>query len=127
MTMHQMYDFVRWIMEDSNFTLEQKLRATKDIKRDIRRIMKPLNTNPFDETYHYRDEYGDSCYTKEFFEYPFTDEEKEKFIENQWQTIHSAYDCTGLMFSTSIRICNFKEPNSFGAMSCVYHFMSRDV
>lgn len=127
MTIHQMYSFVKFIMEDSDFTLEQKLRATKDLKRDIRRIMKPLNTDPFEEIWHYRDEYGDSCYTKEFFDVTFTEEEKEEFIKDQWRHIYSLYDCTGKLFTTSIRVINFKEPNSFGAKSCVYHFMSRDV
>ena len=89
--------------------------------------MKPLNTDPFEETCYCRDEYGDSLYTKEFFNTPFTDEEKDEFIEDQWQRICSPYDCTGKLFTTSIRICYFKEPNSFGAMSVVYHFLSRDV
>jgi hypothetical protein len=122
-----MYSFVKWIMEDSDFTQEQKLKATKDIKRDIRRVMCPINTDLFEETVHYRDEYGESCYTKEFFEQTFSDEDKEEFIKDQWRHICSPYDCTGLRFTTSIRIINFKEPNSFGARSVVYHFMGLDV
>ena len=127
MTINQMYSFVKWIMEDSDFTKEQKLKATKDIKKDIRRIMKPFNPDPFEETYHYRDDYGERFYIKEFFDYTFSEEEKEEFVKSQWQRVNCPWDCSGQRFTTSIRICNFKEPNSFGAMSCVYHFMSLDV
>ena len=132
MDIRKEYFLINWIMNSPEskslgLTREQKLKFTKYSKEQIRKYMKPLNTDPFAETYHYRDEYGESYYTKEFFKYPFTEEEKEEFIEDQWRRINSPWDCTGMVFTTSIRICNFKEPNSFGAMSCVYHFLSRDV
>lgn len=121
------YSIIREVMNDDDLTLEQKLKFTKIFKQDLRKVLKPLNINPFEETYHYTDECGESYYIKEFFDEPFTEEEKEEFIKDQWRRIYSPYDCTGLAFTQSIRICNFKEPNSFGAMSVVYHFLALDV
>ena len=127
MTIRQRYELIKYVMEWSEFPLEKRLKGLEQTKRELRKMLRPLKVDPFEETIHYRDEYGDSYYIKEFFDVPFTEEEKKEFIESQWQRICSPYDCTGLCFSTSIRICNFKEPNSFGAMSVVYHFLSRDV
>lgn len=127
LTVKQSYELIKYVMEWSEFPLEKKLKGLEYTKRELRKMLKPLNVDPFEETYHYKDEYGDSYYIKEFFDVHFTDEEKEEFINDQWQRIHSAYDCTGKCFTTSIRVFNFKEPNSFGARSVVYHFMSRDV
>lgn len=129
MTLRDKYKLIKWVMEedDVNMKLEKKLNIVKPFKKEIRQCMKPLNTEPFEETYHYRDEYGESFYIKEFFKYHFTEEDKEEFIEDQWQHIYNPYDCTGLRFTKSIRIFNFKEPNGFGARSVVYHFMGLDV
>lgn len=121
------FEFINLIMSTTDLSLQQRLNITENEKRNLRRKLKPFDTDPFKETYHCRDERGESYYIKEFFDKPFTEEEKEEFVENQWRRIHSAYDCTGLAFTTSIRICNFKEPNSFGAMSVVYHFLALDV
>lgn len=126
-TIRQSYEFINEAMEMTEFPLERRLKILEKTKRYLRKSLRPLNTNPFSETYHYRDEYGESYYIKEFFDEYFTEEEKEEFIEDQWRRIYSPYDCTGLAFTTSIRICNFKEPNSFGAKSVVYHFLSLDV
>ena len=128
MAIKKKYELIKWIMEEcEEFDFKKRLDIVAPFKKEIRQIMRPLNVDPFEETYHYRDDYGESYYIKEFFEYPFTEEDKEEFIEDQWRRICSPYDCTGLAFSTSIRIFNFKEPNSFGARSVVYHFLSRDV
>ena len=121
------FEFINLIMSTTDLSLQQRLNITENEKRNLRRRLKPFDADPFEKTYHCRDESGESYYIKEFFETPFTEEEKEEFIEDQWRRIHSAYDCTGLAFTTSIRICNFKEPNSFGAMSVVYHFLALDV
>lgn len=128
MGLREKYKLVKWVMKDCNdLDLEKRLNIVAQTKREIRQCMKPLNTDPFAETYHYKDEYGDYFYTKEFFECPFTEEDKEEFIKEQWQHIYSPYDCTGLNCTKSIRIFNLKEPNSFGARSVVYHFMAKDV
>ena len=37
MTVKQGYEIIKWIMDDEMLNLEQKLRFTKDIKRDLRR------------------------------------------------------------------------------------------
>lgn len=127
MTTRQKYELIKFVMETDGMCIEKKLNIAKPFKKEIRQCMKPLNTDPFSETYHYRDEYGESFYIKEFFKYPFTEKDKEEFIEDQWQHIYSPYDCTAMRFTKSIRIFNFKEPNSFGARSVVYHFMGLDV
>lgn len=127
MTIKQRYELIKYVMEWNEFPLEKRLKGLEQTKRELRKMLRPLKVDPFEETIHYRDEYGNSYYIKEFFDVPFTEEEKKEFIENQWQRICSPYDCTGLCFSTSIRIFNFKEPNSFGACAVVYHFLSRDV
>lgn len=128
MSTKQKYELIKWIMEEcKEFDLKKRLEIVAPYKKEIRAHIKSTSFDPFEETYHYRDEYGDSYYIREFFEYPFTEEDKEEFIEDQWRRICSPYDCTGLSFTTSIRIFNFKEPNSFGARSVVYHFLSRDV
>lgn len=126
-TVRQSYELINDVMQMKEFPLECRLKILKNIKHDLRKVLKPLDTNPFKETYHYEDEYGEGYYIKEFFTEPFTEEEKEMFIKNQWRYIHSLYDCTGKPFTKSIIICNFKEPNSFGAMSVVYHFLGLDV
>ena len=82
MDIRKKYELIKWIMEDCNeFDLKKRLNIAAPFKKEIRQIMKPLNTDPFEETCHYRDEYGESFYTKEFFDMPFTEEEKEEFIE----------------------------------------------
>lgn len=121
----QYYIIIKWIMEDDNLTLEQKLKHTKEFKRDIRRICRPLKVDPFEETTHSQG-HLESYYIKEFFDVPFTEEEKEEFIKEQWRHINCPWDCTGLAFTQRIEICNFKAPNSFGAMSVVYHFLGID-
>lgn len=127
LTVKQSYELIKYVMKWSEFPLEKRLKSLEYTKRELRKMLKQTNTDPFKETYHYRDESGESYYIKEFFNFNFTEEDKEEFIESQWQRIHSPFDCTGRSFTTSIRICNFKEPNSFGAKSVVYHFLSLDV
>lgn len=132
MDIRKEYLLIKWIMDSPEskslgLTHEQKLKFTRYSKEKIRQYMKPLNTDPFEETFHYSDEYGGYFYSKEFFRHPFTEEEKEEFIKDQWIYVNSPYDCSGQILTRSISVCNFKEPNSFGAMSCVYHFMARDV
>lgn len=126
MTTKETYRFIHDVMEMDDFPLETRLKILEQTKRELRRRQKH-KINPFEETYHYRGDDWESYYSKEFFHSTFTEEEKEEFIESQWIRIYSPYDCTGRKFTTSIRICNFKELNSFGAMSCVYHFFSLDV
>ena len=127
MTIRQSYELIKYTMEWKEFPLEKRLKGLEHTKRELRKMLRPLKIDPFKETYHYGDECGDNYYIKKFFDMPFTEKEKKEFIENQWQKIYSPYNCTGLSFTTSIRICNFKEPNSFGARAVIYHFLSRDV
>lgn len=131
LTEREYYKFIKDFMEsdDIQMTLKQKHRFLEFEKRNHRQAIKFRNTrkaDPFRETFHYRPDCDDSYYTKEFFDEKFTDEEKEEFINDQWRHINSPYDCTGMTFTQRIVICNFKEPNSFGALSVVYHFLGID-
>lgn len=125
-SLRQDFDFVHWVMNESelNVPLATRLDITKNIKRKIRNL---LARNDHSPKFHYRDDSGESFWFKEYFNTTFSDEEKEEYIENEWVEINSPYDCTGRAFSTSIKIINFKEPNSLGKMSVVYHFMALDV
>lgn len=133
MTIKKKYEFIKWVMESDEIemTRKQRLKIAREFKRDIRKILKPMGKyNPFEENVYYS--YNDTnladgkYYTKEFFKFSFSEEEKEEFIKEQWRHINCPWDCTGKTFTQRIAICNFKAPNSFGAMSVVYHFLGID-
>lgn len=126
MSLRSDFSVVHWIMNTESLPLsrEQRLKSTENMKRSIRQSLSCKDTRP---KYHYRDECGESFWFKEFFNTPFSEEEKEEYIENEWRHIYSPWDCTGQVFTTDIKIINFKEPNSLGKMSVVYHFMALDV
>lgn len=97
----------------------------KQIKKEIRDTYKEQSRQLEEPQPHYNDEYGESCWYKEWFSEPFTEEEKREWIEDHWITINSPYDCTGKWFTQSIQIFNVN--TSFGAKSVVYYYMGRDV
>lgn len=124
MNIRELISFIRCIEEDNGFEKAVKDKILKSYRKESRRMLN-VNINTLWESTHYRDDY-ECWYTKEFFKNPFSDEEKEKFINDQWRTTGYAFDCSGRPFTTSIVICNLKKPNSFGAMAVVYHFMAHD-
>ena len=129
LTTRESYSLIKEVMSWEDFPLEKRLNCLKSTKQTLRQKLKPLEKDPFDPVFHVSDEYpyGGHYYSKEFFDTTFTDEEKSIFIEENWEHIpYYPWDCSHQRFSMRIEICNFKEPNSFGAMSCVYHFYGID-
>lgn len=101
---------------------DSKNEWIKECKREIRK------RNHEDEQSKYIISQGnwDDWWTKEWFEKPFTKEEKEEYIKDHW--IHatpSQYDCTGQIFT--IRICVFNVKVNGVERGLVYHFMAIDV
>lgn len=124
MNIKELILFIRKVENIKEFYKSYQDKILEPYRKDLRRMLN-RNVNTIWESTHCKDD--TSYYIKEFFITPFTEQEKEEFINEQWQHTGYAFDCTGRPFTTSIRICNFKEPNSFGAMSVVYHFMAIDV
>ena len=124
MTLREKIKLINEIMKVNDFTHERKLDFVKEMKKEVRKALKKERNSSISR--HFSED-GESCYIKEWYNSPFTDQEKYEYMENEWIRIYSPYDCTGKWFTQSIRICNLKEPNSFGARSVVYHFMGLDV
>lgn len=102
---------------------QQRLKMVEPFKKIVREKIKKYNADS-DFECHYSED-GESCWYKEFYNEPFTEEEKREFIEENWQHIYSPYDCTGQWFTRYIVICNVN--TSFGAKSVVYHVLGLDV
>lgn len=126
----ELYETINFIMNECKnipeFTYKKRLKASESFKREVRRrIKKQSEENSI--IYFGWDSSGYGGYTKEYFDYHFTEEEKKKYREANWISINSPYDCTGKLFTHNIYIFNFRKPNSLGARSVVYHWMGRDV
>ena len=68
--------------------------------------------------------YNDDCYgswiEKTIYPYEFTMEEIEEYVEENWTSIYSAYDCTGKTFTRDIRCF------PVNGKTIVYHFKAID-
>lgn len=126
MDARELYRTINFIMNECKdipeMTRKKRLRIAESFKREVRQ----RNKQSEEDKIHFGWDY-DGGYTKEFFDEPFTEEEKEEYRDANWIRINSPLDCTGLTFTHAIYIFNLKEPNSFGARSVVYHWMGRDV
>ena len=120
MGIREKYSFIRGIMEIESIPREKKLAALKQTKIELRRMLKRESRNIY-----WNGKDFDYCWTKEWFDSPFTEEEKQEYIEDNWIRINSPYDCTGKWFTSRIVVCNVN--TSFGAKAVAYHFMSLDV
>lgn len=115
----------RWLLENGN-TRKECLDKLADYKRRIRCKLKDIcDRDEEKEIIIHADEHGDGYIIKEWYSKPFSNEEKQEYVQNNWVHIHSAFDCTGLKFTGWIRIFNVE--TSFGAKSVVYHAIGRDV
>ena len=127
MTTRELYRTINFIMNDCDIAempREKRLKIAESFKREVRQ----RNKHSEEDVIHFGGKnYGDSFYSKEFFDQPFTEEEKEEYIDSNWIRINSPLDCTGLKFTNAIYIFNFKEPNGIGARSVVYHWYGLDV
>lgn len=109
-----------------DLTHEQVLKAIEKHKKRIRE--KRANIYKRDEEREIIIQYdkdGEGWITKEWYDFTFTDEEKKEYIEDHWQRINCAWDCTGLVFTRWISIFNVE--TSFGGRSVVYHAKGLDV
>lgn len=88
-----------------------------------RKLRARLNAKPHDAILVKED--NDGYVEKQFFDHPFTDEEKRRFEEDNRIYTGCAYDCSGRPFTRWIEIFNIE--TSFGAKSVVYHSIGYDV
>ena len=107
-------------VEGYNPSRQQRLKSVENFKKRIREKLKRYNEA---DDIHYSED-GESYYYKEWFDYPFTEEDKQEFIEDNWVYINAPYSPTGRWFTSHIAVCNVE--TSFGARAVAYHFMSLD-
>lgn len=108
-------------VKEYNISRKQHLKSIEGLKKLIRKKLAEYNNRTDDR--HYTDG-GESFYYKEWFNYPFTEEDKQEYIEDNWVRINSPYSPTGRWFTSYIAVCNVE--TSFGAKAVAYHFMSLD-
>lgn len=120
-------EITRYLMtERPDLTQKQVLEATKKYKRQIRqKIASIYKRDEENEIIICCDEDGEGWIVKEWYDCPFTEEDKKEYIEDNWQHIYSMYDCTGLAFTRWIEIFNVE--TSFGGRAVVYHAKGLDV
>ena len=115
----------RWLLENGT-PHKESLDKLADYKRRIRQKLKDIYARDEErEIVICVDEHGDGYIIKEWYDKPFSDEDKKEYAENNCMHIHSAFDCTGLSFTKYIRIFNVE--TSFGARAVIYHAIGRDV
>ena len=105
-----------------NPSYKQRLKSVENLKKRVREKLKQYN-RIVDEIHYSED--GERCWYKEWFNHPFTEEDKREFIEDNWIHINAPWSPTGRWFTSHIAVCNIE--TSFGAKSVVYHFMGLDV
>ena len=115
----------QWLL-DKGVTREERLHKLEKHKKRIRQKMKDIyERDEESEIIFHAAEDGTSWIEKEWYSEPFTEEEKEEYIDARWQRIHSMFDCTGLQFTRWIEI--FNVDTSFGKRAVVYHAKGLDV
>jgi hypothetical protein len=100
------------------------LKSVESFKKRIREKIKRYNNKRAEDNIHYSED-GESCWWKEYFDEPFTEEEKQEFIEDRWRHINLPWSPTGQWFTSHIAVCNVE--TSFGAKSVAWFFMGLDV
>ena len=103
-----------------NPSRQQRLKSVEGFKKRIREKLKRYNEA---DDIHYSED-GESYWYKEWFDSPFTEEEKREFVEDNWVHINLPWTPTGQWFTSHIAVCNVE--TSFGAKAVAYHFMSLD-
>ena len=100
--------------------------SKNELIKECKRVIRERNHENEQNKYIFSHGNWDSWWTKEWFEEPFTEKEKEDYIEDHW--IHatpSQYDCTGQTFTVSIYVFNVKVNGVERGL--VYHFLAIDV
>lgn len=102
------------------------LEKLKDYKKSIRSRMNQIYIRDEEqkEIVQYEED-GSGWIEKEWYDFHFTNEDKEEYIEANWHHTNCAFDCTGRVFTGWISIFNVE--TSFGAKSVVYHAKRLDV
>lgn len=108
-------------VEGHNPSRQQRLKSVESFKKRVREKLKRYNE--IIDDIHYSDD-GESYWYKEWFDEPFTEEEKREFVEGNWIHINLPWSPTGQWFTSHIAVCNVE--TSFGAKAVAYHFMSLD-
>lgn len=119
-----LHDIMTLEVKGYEIPLEQRLKMAEPFKRKIREKLKRYNNRKTEDEIHYSED-GESCWYKRYYNTPFTEEEKQEFIEDNWKYINSPYDCTGHWFTRHIAVCNVH--TSFGSKAVAYFFMGLDV
>lgn len=99
---------------------KQRLKSVENFKKRIREKLKQYNEV---DDIHYSED-GESCYYKEWFNYSFTEEDKQEFIEDSWVHINFPWSPTGQWFTRNIVVCNVN--GSENGKAVAYIFMSLD-
>ena len=109
-----------------DLTRQQKLKALEKTKKRIRNKLKEIyERDEQKEIVFGADEYGEGWIVKEWYDSPFTEKEKQEYIESEWIRINCPWDCTGQSFTRWISI--FNVDTSFGKRAVVYHAIGLDV
>ena len=122
------YELLQDLIElctQSNVNKEKRMKGVATFKRQLRDNLARYNERNEEQNQIHYSEDGESCWYKEYFSSPFTEEEKREYIKENWIRINSPYDCTGQRFTTHIAVFNVE--TSFGAKSVAYHFLGLDV
>lgn len=107
LTLRKLYELIHtYPCHTDALKREARLRTAKRIDPltiPLRRTMKEAATLPWrifypDESREWWKEY---CI---IIDAEFTDEQLDEFIEEEWIHIHSPYDCTGKVFTSSITV-----------------------
>ena len=115
----------KWML-DKGVPREEYLNKLEKHKKRIRQKLKEIyERDEQKEIVFGCDKHGEGWIVKEWYDSPFTDEEKQEYIESNWRTIHSLYDCTALPYTRWISI--FNVDTSFGKRAVVYHAIGLDV
>ena len=80
--LRESFSIINSIMSMEDYSYEKRLKVAESFKRKARKELQRLNCTT--SNVHYA-EHGESCWWKEYFDFPFTEEEKQEFL---YQTIH---------------------------------------
>ena len=103
-----------------NPSRQQRLKSVEGFKKRIREKLKRYNEA---DDIHYSED-GESYWYKEWFDSPFTEEEKREFVEDNWVHINLPWSPTGQWFTRHIEVCNVN--GSENGKAVAYIFMGLD-
>lgn len=105
-------------------SFERIMRGLKDAIRNTYRLAEEYDTDP---KWRSRGGDWDRRYLREEYPFVFTDEDCQKYKEENWQKWYNPWndgrDCTGVWFTTGIRIFPLEKCNK----TVIYHTQAMDV